>query len=68
MSLRPHKNYETHKILSIASIIGGLYVVKQERRHPTKRAAVSSTFREMAITIAAVMSLRRGTRLSLKAS
>ena len=34
-------------------------------RHPTKRAAMSSTFREMAITMAAVMSLRRGTRLSL---
>jgi hypothetical protein len=36
--------------------------------HPTKRAAVSSTFLGMATTIAVVMSLQGGTRLSLRAS
>ncbi len=51
------------------SISAGIdFAVTQLDGHPTTRAAVSSTFQGMAITIAAVMSLRRETRLSLKAS
>ena len=50
------------------SISAGIDFAMTQLGHPTKRAAVLSTFRGMAITIAAVMSLRHGTRLSLKAS
>ena len=51
------------------SISAGIdFAMTQVDRAPYKRAAMSSTFREMAITIAAVMSLRHGTKLSLKAS
>jgi Protein of unknown function (DUF1194) len=51
------------------SISAGIdFAMTQRMRLPTKRAAASSTFREMAITIAAVMSRQHGTRLSLKAS
>ena len=51
------------------SISAGIdFAMTQFDQRPTKRAAVSSTFRGMATTIVAAMSLRRGTRLSPKAS
>jgi hypothetical protein len=58
---RPHTGGTSYILPSLAH--GRSHAVVLEIK-----AAVSSTFREMAITIAAVMSLRRGTRLSLKAS
>ena len=51
------------------SISAGIdFAMTQLDSRPTKRAAVSSIFQGIATTIAAVMSLQRGTRLSPKAS